>query len=136
PYTYHWSTGQTTSTISSLGVGTYTVGVTDAHGCTATGSITFHLNNLSDSIAGTTPTCALTIVGSGTATVSASGGGTPYTYSWSPTGQTTATATGLTAGTYTVTVTDHYGCSVTATATVGTRTCIHAAVHKKGGDDS
>ncbi len=35
PYTYLWSNGGTTATISNLPVGTYVVTVTDANGCTA-----------------------------------------------------------------------------------------------------
>lgn len=36
PYTYSWSSGGTSSSISSLGVGRYTVTVTDANNCTDT----------------------------------------------------------------------------------------------------
>jgi subtilisin family serine protease len=39
-YTYSWSNGGTTATINNLGAGTYTIDVTDANGCQATGSIT------------------------------------------------------------------------------------------------
>ncbi|MEY3368684.1 MAG: hypothetical protein RI973_1839, partial [Bacteroidota bacterium] len=39
-YTYLWSTGATTQTIGNLGAGTYSVTVTDANGCTKTGSVT------------------------------------------------------------------------------------------------
>ncbi|MCR9101591.1 MAG: SprB repeat-containing protein, partial [bacterium] len=37
PYTYLWNTGATTSNLTGLSAGIYTVTVTDANGCTATG---------------------------------------------------------------------------------------------------
>jgi hypothetical protein len=40
PYFFNWSTGAMSQTISNLAAGTYTVTVTDANGCTATGSVT------------------------------------------------------------------------------------------------
>ncbi|MDO8365167.1 MAG: T9SS type A sorting domain-containing protein, partial [Saprospiraceae bacterium] len=36
PYQYHWSNGETTQSIDSLGEGTYTASVTDALGCSGT----------------------------------------------------------------------------------------------------
>jgi len=38
PYTYAWSNGQTTQTITGLTIGSYSVTVTDANGCNAVGS--------------------------------------------------------------------------------------------------
>ncbi len=38
PYTYAWSSGQTTAEISNLAAGTYKVNVTDKNGCMTTGS--------------------------------------------------------------------------------------------------
>lgn len=39
-YTYSWSNGATTSTVSGLSPGTYTVAIIDANGCATTGSYT------------------------------------------------------------------------------------------------
>ena len=39
-YTYLWSNGATTQTITNLGPGTYTVTITDSNGCTTTASVT------------------------------------------------------------------------------------------------
>lgn len=39
PYSYLWSTGATSPTISNLAPGTYTVSVTDAAGCTVVGTV-------------------------------------------------------------------------------------------------
>jgi len=39
PYSYEWSDGQTTATATGLAAGEYTVTVTDANGCTVTGTV-------------------------------------------------------------------------------------------------
>ncbi len=44
PYVYTWSNFGTTQTITNLSVGNYTVTVTDANGCTNTGSVQVLLN--------------------------------------------------------------------------------------------
>ena len=43
PYTYLWSNGETTSSITNLATGNYTLVVTDANGCTYERSV-LHLN--------------------------------------------------------------------------------------------
>lgn len=116
PYTYAWSGGQTTQSVSGLAIGTYSVLVTDANG--KCNSILVTINPptpMSFTLSKTNVSCS---PGSdGTASVGSIFGGTggPYTYSWSPGGQTTQTATGLSPGNYTVQVTDAGGCVKTGT---------------------
>lgn len=110
PYAYLWSPGgSTSSTASGLMVGTYSVQVTDANGCTISASTTITQPlQLSSTVTSTNPLC--NGGSTGTASVTASGGTAPYSYSWSPGGQTTSSVSGLAAGSYTVTITDANGC--------------------------
>ncbi len=118
PYSYNWSTGATTQTVTGLAPGTYTVSVTDNTGCTQDTSLTVGTYTPLSATVTTTPTCSGS--NSGIAAAVVSGGTAPYTYSWSPGGASTAIVNGLAAGTYTATVTDNNGCSVLANGTVGT----------------
>ncbi len=116
PYTYLWGGGETTSSITGLCAGVYTVDITDANGCTE--SVAIPVNNVPASsivLSGTDASC--NGVCDGTATVTVTLGTAPFTYLWSN-GQTAATATGLCAGTYSVTVTDANGCIATDLITI------------------
>lgn len=107
-YTYLWSTGATTSSISNLGAGTYSVTVTDANGCTIEKSVELSpMSEIQISTSNTGESCPGE--NDGTASVVASAGVAPYTYLWN-TGETTSTINGLTPGVYRVTVTDNVGC--------------------------
>ena len=112
PYVFAWSNGDTTSTITNLSAGTYTVTVTDDTGATGSGSITL-----------TEPTRV-------TATISEpvecespfmiaaepSGGVVPYTYNWSTGADTRAVM--VPSGDYCVTVVDANLCGYVACTTV------------------
>ena len=116
PYTYQWSNGATTQTITNLGPGNYSVVVTDANGCTSICNVIIGLfSGPSCTATSTDASCGLN---NGSATASASGGLPSYSYAWSN-GGNTQTITGLAAGTYTVTVTDSNGCSTTCSVNVG-----------------
>ncbi|BDS12079.1 T9SS type B sorting domain-containing protein [Aureispira anguillae] len=121
-YTYQWSNGDSLAIASNLAVGTYTISITDAHGCNTTASATIS----SPAQLLTTTTIATPYNGQqiscadgndGSASISASGGVPGYTYQWFN-GETTATITGLQASTYPVTITDAQGCSTTDSVTL------------------
>ncbi|MEO8147352.1 MAG: T9SS type A sorting domain-containing protein [Bacteroidia bacterium] len=119
PYTYQWSNGATTSAITGLFAGNYTVTVTDANGCIRNATVT--INSAAAMVLSTSST-NVTVYGgnNGTASVSVVSGGTPaYAYSWNTIpAKTTAAITGLAAGTYQVTVTDSKGCVKTASVVI------------------
>ena len=117
-FSYSWSNGETTATISNIGTGSYTVDVMDASGCIASASVNVNSTGVNAIVsAQTDATCEGGDDGS--ATVTPSGGQAPYTYLWSPSGGTGATATGLAPGVYTVTVTDYLGCAVIVSVNIG-----------------
>lgn len=117
PYTYSWSNGALTPSITNLVAGTYSVTVSDSAG----------LNTASASVVLAEPAQlsmnALVIDASSTGgsdggiNITTRGGIYDYSYLWSS-GQTTEDISNLTAGTYTVTVTDGVGCQASLTKTV------------------
>lgn len=118
PYSYKWSVGNgTTASIAGLGIGTYTVTVTDNAGCKAAASVAIKQPTLlTATITTINETC--NYLNDGSVSASASGGIPPYKYAWQPMADTTTFADSLSAGTYTLTVTDSKGCMKTISATV------------------
>lgn len=122
PYTYLWSTGATTSsiTVSPAATTNYTLTITDANGSVATDAVTVTVN--SNPVANAGPDKEK-FIGYGATCVtldgSSSGGTAPYTYLWSN-GSTSASPSvcPATTTTYTMTVTDSKGCTSTDAATV------------------
>ncbi|MEI6409503.1 MAG: hypothetical protein WCR52_08980, partial [Bacteroidota bacterium] len=114
PYTYIWSSGQTTQDLSNIAAGDYTLTVTGANGCTNTLEVTVSNNNPQINItAVTTPNTVCNATPNGSINVSVSPNGT-YTYIWS-TGQTTQDLTALSPGSYTVTVSAGGSCTAEET---------------------
>ncbi|MCC6690985.1 MAG: SprB repeat-containing protein, partial [Bacteroidia bacterium] len=110
-FNYVWSNGITTSTVSNLAAGNYTVTVIDSKGCTATSTTTI-----------TAPTALIGQYTKGTANcskcgckewvmVNAIGGTAPYTYIW-PDGYDKRYKNQLCPGAYIINVKDKNGCSV------------------------
>jgi gliding motility-associated-like protein len=114
PYSYLWSIGATTPSLSSLSAGSYSVVVTDARGCTVSKtSLVTQPPPLSYFVTTQQSLCGLA---NGGASVTAFGGTTPYHYLWTPGGQSSSSISNVFSGNYTVNVTDNNGCSVTTTA--------------------
>ena len=110
PYSFLWSSGATTEDLTNAPAGTYSVTVTDAHGCTTVSGGT-----ISQPATGITITSIVTNVlcngdNSGAVNITVSGGSLPYAFAWSN-GAVTEDISSLTAGSYTVTVTDANGCT-------------------------
>ena len=115
PYTYAWSTGQTSGAISvnATSTNTYTVTVTDKNGCTdtATKLVTVYQPPVLSAgedleVCKGTPSFIIS--------VSASGGKAPYTYSWPNGGTGNSQMVSPTVNTtYVITVTDANGCQDT-----------------------
>ncbi|MFN5324935.1 MAG: PKD domain-containing protein [Bacteroidota bacterium] len=120
PLSYSINAGvpQPNASFNSLAAGTYTILVTDANNCTATGNITITEPSV---LTATASSIDLDCYGdsNGTANAVANGGTAPYSYAWNSNPvQNTATATNLTAGSYQATITDALGCTVTTISTV------------------
>lgn len=116
-YTYAWSTGGTSSGISGLPAGTYTVTVTDMAGCAVVSTATVS----------STPDITLSLVNSqattcnsnnGSATVNYSGGSGNVNISWSN-GATGSTAIALPAGLNYAYAVDSLGCRDTFAVNIG-----------------
>ncbi len=111
PYTFFWSTGKTSSAVTGLCPGTYSVTITDGNFCSSSTALTIDdATIISAQFSSSNISCSGQCNGS--VGVSANGGKSPYTFLWNN-GNTTASITGLCAGTYSdsISVFDSNGCS-------------------------
>lgn len=129
---FQWDdpTNATSSVVSGVGPGTYTVIVTDQNNCTSTQSIIVNEPVALAIGASATPNLNTSPPYTGTATASASGGTAPYEYSWTYTNCDTVevTQTGafiflLPAADYIITVTDVNSCATVDTVAVSGEGC-------------
>lgn len=120
PYSFLWNNGAVTEDISNISSGTYSVTVTDAHGCNIVknASVNQPVAALSGIIASQSN---VTVYGGndGSVTVSGSGGTSPYEYRINE-GAYKATGTfgSLAAGIYSVTIRDAAMCTYNLTVTI------------------
>lgn len=124
-YTYIWSTGATTNSISNLSTGNYQVTVSNSAGCTSTKSFTITQPDVL--VATYTGTDAQDADSNdGTATANPTGGTAPYSYAWSN-GGTTQTITNLAPGIYNVVITDANGCTTSGSYSINVQGCTLSA---------
>ena len=110
PYSYIWSTGETSTSISNLPSGNYKVTISDALDCSIERAfninspdplgITFNVENTTDDASN-----------DGFVNVAITGGTVPYFYEWSN-GGTQSFLSNLSPGFYSVTITDSNGCQL------------------------
>lgn len=138
PYTYLWSNGATSSSLTGLAPGTYSVQVKDSNLCTVTNSVTITQPAVLDaSIEVNNVSC--NGVSDGSIVIKPSGGTAPYTYLWNNNFRN-ASVTGLHIGNYSVVITDANGCTKTVQATITEPSLLGAVLTSKnvncnGGND-
>lgn len=112
PYTYMWSNAQTTTTITNLGAGSYTVTVTDSNGCTGNATVNITQPGVLNAIVSGASNVLCHGAGNGSANIAVIGGTPGYTFLWNTLPvQTTPQATNLAPGSYSALITDAHGCT-------------------------
>jgi len=117
PYQYLWSNLATTSSLTGLTAGAYSVTITDANSTTVTGSFVV-VQPVDLGLTASTTNAACPGASDGSIDLSVAGGTPGYNYTWSNSA-TTQDLSGLSPGTYTVTITDLHLCSRTGSWSVG-----------------
>jgi subtilisin-like proprotein convertase family protein len=118
PYSYLWSTSQTTQAINNLSSGNYSCVITDNSGCSvSTGQLT--VANASGTLAITSVISTNETCGNqqGAINLSITGGAAPIAFAWNN-GITTEDISNIVAGSYNCTITDVNGCSVSINAII------------------
>ncbi len=119
PVTYQWSNGNETTAISQLPIGTYTVTITGADGCSTTESV--EIVQPSELVASILSQTNVNCAGQNTggATIETTGGTPPYTYQWNDQNQQSdSVAIALNAGDYMATILDAHSCVETVSITI------------------
>jgi hypothetical protein len=128
PYSYLWSNGRRTATISSLPAGTYSVTVTDAVGAIATGSC---IVSQPDRITGTPVVTPISCFGTidGRIEMNAAGGTAPYQFSTDGLSyQPLNVFERLAPATYPIRIRDNNNCVVTVNTAVRTPALLTASI--------
>ena len=124
PYAFNWSTIplQTGNIATGLAVGTYTVTISDATGCSFTQTIILPEVLPISVLANTTNQITCQTGADGVIVVTAGNGAVPYIYTLNGTVQQSDTFRNLGPGTYFISVRDANGCEGATTTTIETST--------------
>ncbi|WP_291858292.1 SprB repeat-containing protein [Marinilabilia sp.] len=114
PYSYLWSTGDTTKNLSNLDEGTYFIWVSDDMGCNQSRQIKVTKEQIQAEITSINAGC---LEDNGSATITSLNGSEPYNIEWAN-GETGLTANNLAPGTHFVEITDSNGCQTTEEVTI------------------
>ncbi len=126
PYSIDWDNAPDVEDPTGLPVGTYTVTVTDATGCTGTSSVVLTEPLVLTAIAlGTSLDCNGDA--DGAINLAVNGGVQPYSFNWDN-APNVQNPFGLTAGNYNVTVTDANGCIVTTGTSISEPTALTGSI--------
>lgn len=118
-YSYLWSTGSTSQTITGLSGGTYNITVVDANGCSMVSTVNVNDIGAPNAVVSYKNNVSCNGGSDGSAKASVIGGTSPYTLSWSTLPvQTKWLATGLSADIYNFTLTDSNGCVSIVSVTI------------------
>ncbi len=126
-YTYSWSNGANTSTLSNLCAGLYLLNVGDAIGCVQTRTVVLNNSNgiNTPTISNQNIPCGATC--NGAATVLATSPNLPITYNWLSPAVSGSIITGLCSGTYFVQLQDASGCLRTSSTSITAASSISIA---------
>ncbi|WP_226065731.1 T9SS type A sorting domain-containing protein [Kaistella polysaccharea] len=128
-YNYLWNDAANSTTASvNLGIGSYSVVITDANLCTVTKTveITEQPTKLEVEISRDPIKC---YGEKSTVTVTPSGGTPEYYYLWNDAAKSTTASVSLGAGTYSVVITDDNGCSITEDVIITQPDLLSAKLH-------
>lgn len=117
PFTYSWSSGETTEDILNVPAGTYNVTITDGANCEVTESVVIDSQN--SGLGFTNLNINNEFCGQQDGSITFFTGGTADDYYLDGVNLGTWQANNLSAGTYTVAISDNFGCYVDSVVTVG-----------------
>ncbi len=131
PFSFDWDVDGTgdfndLEDLGSLGMGSYTVEVRDANGCSDSKTIEL-LDPEAFEVSISSSPETVENANDGEISVEVSGGQAPHTFAWSH-GSTAANLTDLMPGSYTLTITDANECKIDTTITIATGCSLSASI--------